>query len=71
MLTKAGFEVSTASDLGRERLWSTLDTFKGRIGKGDEVLFYFAGHGVQIDSTQLLLPTDIKAETEASTSKVF
>ena len=56
VLTKAGFTVSQASDLGREKLWNTIDSFKAGIVKGDEVVFYFAGHGVQIGSTQLLLP---------------
>ena len=42
-------------------MWSSIDIFKGRINKGDEVVFYFAGHGVQINSNQLLLPIDISA----------
>ena len=69
VLRKVGFEVTLANDLGREQLWSTLDIFKARIGKGDEVVFYFAGHGVQIGSTQLLLPTDIKAQTEGQVQR--
>lgn len=69
VLKKAGFDVTQASDLGRERLWSTIDTFKARLGKGDEVVFYFAGHGVQIGSNQLLLPTDIKALNESQVQR--
>ncbi len=65
VLKQAGFEVTQVNDLGREQLWTAIDTFKGRINKGDEVVFYFAGHGVQIGSNQLLLPTDIKARSEA------
>ena len=69
VLKRAGFEVTQANDLARERLWSTIDSFKARIGKGDEVVFYFAGHGVQIGSTQLLLPTDIKALNEGQVQR--
>ena len=65
ILKQAGFDVTQASDLNRESLWTTIDTFKGRINKGDEVVFYFAGHGVQIGANQLLLPTDIPADNEA------
>ena len=69
VLTKAGFGVTQANDLGREGLWSTIDAFKSNIGKGDEVVFYFAGHGVQIGSTQLLLPTDINPKSEAQVQR--
>ena len=65
ILKQAGFDVTQASDLNRESLWTTIDTFKGRISKGDEVVFYFAGHGVQIGANQLLLATDIPADNEA------
>ena len=69
VLTKAGFAVSQASDLGREKLWNTIDSFKAGIVKGDEVVFYFAGHGVQIGSTQLLLPVDINPRNEAQVQR--
>lgn len=65
ILKQAGFDVNQASDLNRDSLWTTIDTFKGRISKGDEVVFYFAGHGVQIGANQLLLATDIPADNEA------
>jgi formylglycine-generating enzyme required for sulfatase activity len=69
ILQKAGFDVTQASNLGRDSLWSTIDTFKGRINKGDEVVFYFAGHGVQIGANQLLLPTDIEARNDAQVQR--
>ncbi len=69
VLRKAGFEVSEASNLNRTALWSTLDRFKGRINKGDEVVFYFAGHGVQVGANQLLLPTDISADNDSQVQR--
>ena len=69
VLKKAGFEVTMANDLDRDTLWSTIDAFKGRIQKGDEVAFYFAGHGVQINSSQLLLPIDIAAKSDAQVQR--
>ena len=69
VLRKAGFEVTTADNLNRTNLWRTLDIFKGRIQKGDEVVFYFAGHGVQIGANQLLLPTDIAAQNDGQVQR--
>ncbi len=69
VLQKAGFEVTLINDQSRIQLWSAIDSFKGRINKGDEVVFYFAGHGVQIGANQLLLPTDIKARSEAEVQR--
>jgi hypothetical protein len=64
VLKRAGFDVTVATDLNRDGFWTTLDTFKNRVNKGDEVVFYYAGHGVQIGSNQLLLPVDIKAQND-------
>jgi uncharacterized caspase-like protein len=69
VLRNAGFEVSEASNLNRAALWSTLDRFKGQIQKGDEVVFYFAGHGVQVGPNQVLLPTDIRAENDSQVQR--
>ncbi|MBP8182730.1 MAG: caspase family protein [Rhodoferax sp.] len=68
-LKKAGFDVTQVNDLGRDGMWRTIDTFKGRINKGDEVVFYYAGHGVQISSNQLLLPIDIAADNDAQVQR--
>ena len=54
-LKKAGFDVTTASDLDRATLRQTIDIFKSRIQKGDEIVFYFAGHGVQIKSQVIMM----------------
>lgn len=60
-LRKAGFEVSEHQNLDRNRLYDVVDGFQKRLGKGDEVVFYFSGHGVQLDNEPMLLPTDIQA----------
>ena len=63
-LREAKFDVTAVENLDRTRLWAEIDRFKNRIKKGDEVVFYFAGHGVQIGSNQLLLPIDITAQND-------
>ena len=64
VLKKANFEVTLVSDLDRGGFWNAVDTFKGRINKGDEVVFFFAGHGVQIGANQLLLPVEITNQSD-------
>ena len=63
-LRAGGFEVSDHFNLDSDRLYKAVDTFEKRIQKGDEVVFYFSGHGVQLESNQMLLPTDIQAGDE-------
>ena len=44
---------------------AALRTFSSQVQGGDEVMFFFAGHGVQLGSANYLLPTDIDSESEA------
>lgn len=55
----AKFDVTAQEDLSREQFWGVIDKVKGQMNKGDELVFYFAGHGVQIGANQYLLPVDI------------
>ena len=56
---KLGFEVIKGFDLNRRDMNVRLAKFVNRIEPGDEVFFFFAGHGVQIDGQNYLLPSDI------------
>ena len=64
-LRSAGFEVvgNTRENLSRSEMWRAINQFKDRIGPGDEVVFFFAGHGVQIGANPMLLPVDIEADS--------
>jgi hypothetical protein len=44
---------------------SALRDFKAQVAGGDEVVFYFSGHGVQFGGTNYLVPVDITADSEA------
>lgn len=59
LLRDAGYDVTIVEDSTNERLLSAVASFARRVGRDDEVLFYFAGHGVQIGESQLLLPIDV------------
>lgn len=57
-LEKVGFEVELAFDLSRRDLGRAITSFSSRAKEADISLFYFAGHGIEIDSRNYLIPTD-------------
>lgn len=59
-----GFSVTTVENANRNQMWDAIDALKLRIKKGDEVIFFYAGHGVQIGSSPVLLPIDINARSD-------
>ena len=58
-LTGLGFEVRALYDPTRRDMNSAVSTMANQIDPGDEVLFYFAGHGVEVDGRNFLLPSDV------------
>ncbi len=64
-LEAAGFRVTRVLDASRDALNDALDGFLQRIEKGDEVVFYFSGHGSQPPQLgPFLLPVDIRVTGE-------
>ena len=64
-LRAVGYQVTLKLDLNEKEMKSALRTFASQVQGGDEVMFFFAGHGVQLGSTNYLLPTDIVGDNEA------
>jgi hypothetical protein len=62
-LKSVGFDVTLEEDVDLQRLKTALRTFKGKIAGGDQVVFYFSGHGVQFEGTNYLIPTDLVAQS--------
>ena len=60
-LTALGFEVIGGINLTRRQMVQKIQDLASRISIGDKVVFFYAGHGVQIDRSNLLLATDIPA----------
>ena len=63
-LTSLGYKVSLKLDVTQKQFKSELRSFKSQVQSGDEVAIFYAGHGVQIASTNYLLPVDITAQNE-------
>lgn len=65
LLETLGFEVISVEDAGIEEIHSGLVSFK-RIAENARVgLFYFAGHGMEVEKTNYLLPIDAELDREA------
>ena len=65
-LGRLGFEVSLQTDLTIARFDQVLDNFVQAAKGADLALFFYAGHGVQIDKRGYLVPVDLKGESESS-----
>lgn len=60
MLRALGFQVTLGTDLARTAMTADLATFYEAAKGADVALFYFSGHGVQINGHNYLLPTDAR-----------
>ena len=68
-LRNAGFEVTLHKDLTFRGMVKAVDSFASAITGGDEVVVFFAGHGVQLKSGNYLLPIDIEPESVSEVEK--
>src|SRR5262245_46945561 len=67
-LTSAGFEVMQAPDLTQSDLRRTIGNFaRSAAAKGPDtvVLVFYAGHGLQVDGENFLVPVDAPMRPEA------
>jgi Caspase domain len=63
-LQSLGFTVTLKQDVTLQQMKVALRTFKAQISGGDEVVFYFSGHGVQFGGTNYLIPVDLLPQNE-------
>jgi formylglycine-generating enzyme required for sulfatase activity/uncharacterized caspase-like protein len=63
-LQKLGFEVVRGIDLNQERFATTIETFARAIDGADIALFFYAGHGLQLNDKNYLVSTDAQLTNE-------
>ncbi|HZG53225.1 MAG TPA: SUMF1/EgtB/PvdO family nonheme iron enzyme [Pyrinomonadaceae bacterium] len=56
-LRELGFEVIKGENLSRAEMREAVDSFGRKLGVGGIALFYYAGHGVQVNGRNYLVPT--------------
>jgi len=68
LLGEAGFEVLAAADLSQNEMREKVSDFAARVAaKGPDTiaLLFYAGHGMQIDGENFLVPVDVDPKREA------
>jgi hypothetical protein len=68
LLTDSGFEVSSATDLSQSQMRDKVSEFAGKVaakGADTVALVFYAGHGLQIDGENFLVPIDVDPKREA------
>lgn len=63
-LTEVGFATTTALDVSLPNLDRTVSSFVTKVRQGDVVAFYYAGHGIQLEGENYLVPVDFDAKDE-------
>lgn len=59
MLRQKGYDVVLAENVSRREMNEAVTRFLAAITPGAETFFYYAGHGVELDGANYLLPRDI------------
>lgn len=68
LLGNAGFTVTTAANLAQSEMRATISDFAGKVsasGADTVALVFYAGHGLQIDGENYLVPVDLDPKREA------
>ena len=63
VFSKIGYRLVYDFDLQSEKMHKLFERFKSDIEEGDELLIYFSGHGVQVNSEIYLTPVDSKNDS--------
>jgi len=63
-LHKLGFEVHPYRNLDLAHMEAAIDEFTAGLSAGSLALFYYSGHGIQVNYTNYLLPVDFAASSE-------
>ena len=63
-LRRLGFEVTTTLDAGLTELNQSLRTFTRRSAGSDVALVFYAGHGLEMDGVNYVVPVDARLERD-------
>jgi len=65
ILKKLGFSVTLKSNSSLQEMEDAIEAFGNLLKRGGVGLFYYAGHGVQVNGTNYLLPIGARINKEA------
>lgn len=64
-LRRLGFDVIEGTDLAHEQMRAKVRDFSVKVEGADVALFYYAGHGVQVDNNNYLAPVNARLSKES------
>ncbi|WP_051294877.1 SUMF1/EgtB/PvdO family nonheme iron enzyme [Maridesulfovibrio bastinii] len=59
-----GFDVTLLTDAGQKKMERSIRDFGSKLARADIRLFYYAGHGMQVQGANYLIPVDADVATE-------
>ena len=71
LLERIGFRVFYGADLGRDDMDRLTIAFSRAARRAQVAFAFYAGHGVQVDGTNYLIPVDALIEDEADLRQMF
>ena len=70
-LVQARFNVVRGIDVSQSIMYELVDDFFNKHGNSDSVLFYYAGHAVQVNGRNFLIPVDVPKDSPDVLSHLF
>jgi hypothetical protein len=64
-LKELGFDVIKQLNAGKDEMMKAIKEFNEKLPSANVALFYYAGHGNQVEGRNYLIPVDAKLEKEA------
>lgn len=65
VLRACGFEVIEVIDGSATQMKAAIRDFGAKIVGADVALFYYSGHGMQVDNSNFMIPIDFKLQTKS------
>lgn len=70
-LNRLGFEITVALDADRAQMEKSVKEFAAKTETADVALFYYAGHGLQHQGVNYLIPTDASLQSAAGLRRLI
>ncbi len=71
VLTSLGFKVTLKRNANRRVMINAVQKFGRRLNRGDVALFFFAGHGLQFQNRNFLVPIGANIKSEADIENCY
>lgn len=71
ILERLGFDTQKVFDVDRSQMISFISDFTDKLKEYDSCVFYYAGHGFQIDGDNILAPIDLNTNRKNKEVKMY